>query len=128
MGLCHKSYLLFGLRSIYTLIQMAAKNWCFTLNNWNDIDEVKLDTMFLHGHFNYIVWGREMAQTGTPHLQGYVQLKKKLRLNQVRQLISPRAHLEISRGSPDMAARYCRFFLDDVIEQVKKIMILLKRV
>ncbi len=98
----------------------AAKNWCFTLNNYTDVEIIKLDTMFDHGHFNYIVYGKEVgSEERTPHLQGYVQLKKKLRLNQVRQLISPRAHLEVSRGSPELASRYCKTRVeDDFIEQV----------
>lgn len=106
---------------------MAAKNWCFTINNYQSVDEVKLDTMFDHGHFNYIIYGKEMASTGTPHLQGYVQFKKRLRLNQVRQIISPRAYLEVSRGHPEMAARYCRIMNDDITEQVRKKGTLLKR-
>lgn len=102
----------------------AAKNWCFTINNYNQTDEVKIDTMFDHGHMNYIIYGREIGEQGTPHLQGYVQFKKKLRLNQVKQMISPRAHLEVSRGSPEINAQYCRIMNDDITEQVRKMGIL----
>ena len=79
----------------------AAKNWVFTINNYVDNDIEKLETMYDHGHFSYVVFGREVGENGTPHLQGYVQLKKKMRLNQVKKFISSRAHLEVSRGSPD---------------------------
>lgn len=106
----------------------AAKNWCFTINNYSSADEIKLDTMFEHGHFNYIIYGREVGESNTPHLQGYVQFKKKLRLAQAKTFISGRAHMEVSRGSPMMAAGYCRVAIEDITEQVKKIMILLKRV
>lgn len=107
----------------------AAKNWVFTINNYTENDEMKLETMFEHGHFNYIVYGREIGeQNGTPHLQGYVQFKKKLRLAQARTFISPRARLDISRGSPDMASRYCKMHIENETEQVRKTTILLKRV
>lgn len=84
----------------------AAKNWCFTINNYNDNDMEKLETMFQHGHFNYLIFGQEVGFEGTEHLQGYVQLKKKMRLNQVKKFISSRAHLEVSRGSPTQASVY----------------------
>lgn len=84
----------------------AAKNWVFTINNWVEDDKLKLEMMYEHGHFNYLIYGNEIGEQGTPHLQGYVQLKKKMRLAQVKKFISPRAHLEISRGSPERAAEY----------------------
>lgn len=98
----------------------AAKNWCFTINNYNSADEIKLDTMYDHGHFNYIVYGREIGEQGTSHLQGYVQFKKKLRLAQAKKFISSRAHMEISRGSPDVASRYCKILVEAFNEQVRK--------
>lgn len=105
----------------------AAKNWVFTINNYVTADEIKLDTMFDHGHFSYIIYGKEVGESGTPHLQGYVQFKKKLRLAQAKTFISSRAHMEVSRGSPEMAARYCRHFNFDITEQVRKKEILRKR-
>lgn len=84
----------------------AAKNWCFTINNYHDSDIEKLEVMFEHGHFNYIIFGQEIGEAQTPHLQGYVQMKRKMRLNQVKKFISPRAHLEVSNGSPDQNRRY----------------------
>jgi len=81
----------------------AAKNWVFTINNYRDNDIEKLEKMFDHGHFSYIVYGKEVGEHGTPHIQGYVQLKKKMRMAQVKKFISSRAHLEVSRGSPEQA-------------------------
>lgn len=102
----------------------AAKNWCFTINNYNQSDYEKLEKMYEHGHFSYIIFGREVGEQGTNHLQGYVQLKKKMRLPQVKKFISPRAHLEISRGSPDQAAGYKITLMDsDMLGIVKKRMI-----
>jgi len=90
------------------LIMSVARNWCFTVNNYVQNDIEKIEEMFSHGHFNYVVYGIETGESGTPHLQGYVQLKKKLRLNQVKTLISSRAHLEVQRGSAMQAIIYCK--------------------
>jgi hypothetical protein len=99
----------------------------FTINNWRDVDEEKLDTMFQHGHFNYLIYGKEVGMSGTPHLQGYVQLKKKLRMNQVKNFIGSTAHLEVSRGHPLTAAAYCIIICDDITEQVRRKEIIRKR-
>jgi len=60
----------------------------FTINNYRkaDYDEDSDDTIEAQlsklcyvpdSNILYIVIGREVAETGTPHLQGYLELKKK---------------------------------------------------
>jgi len=66
------------------------------------------------------VFGKEVGENGTPHLQGYVQLKKKMRMAQVKKFISSRAHLEVSRGSPEQASRYLFIEEDSKIGIVKR--------
>lgn len=41
-----------------------SKYWCFTINNWtpDDVPEFK--------NMEYLVFGREKGEDGTPHLQG----------------------------------------------------------
>lgn len=85
-----------------------AKNWCFTLNNYTNDDLHKLNDFSLNELCGYIIYGKETGAEGTPHLQGYVSLTRKSRLNQVRELISTRAHYEVMRGSPKQAADYCK--------------------
>lgn len=85
----------------------AAKRWCFTINNWT-ASELQAITDSA-GHFDYLCIGRESGESGTPHLQGYVVLKSKLRLNNVKALPGfGRAHLEVSRGTPKEASDYCK--------------------
>lgn len=86
----------------------GAKNWCFTLNNYTENDENLLELLFQNGHVNYIVFGREIGEEGTPHLQGFVQFKKKLRLRQAKSFISPRCHLEPMAGTATQASMYCK--------------------
>lgn len=84
-----------------------AKRWCFTINNYTDAEQLSLrnagDT------FSYLVFGREVGESNTPHLQGFFILATKLRLRQVKQLAGlGRAHLEVSRGTPQEASQYCK--------------------
>jgi len=62
----------------------AYSNWVFTLNNYTPEHEAILQKMDYH----YLLYGREVAPTtGTPHLQGYVQLKKRVRRTALVKLI-----------------------------------------
>lgn len=76
--------------------------WVFTLNNPANND-VPRDA--LTEHANYAVWQREVGQSGTHHLQGYVVLKRKQRLSALVKLM-PGAHFEIRRGRHDQAKDY----------------------
>lgn len=85
-----------------------AKNWCFTLNNYNDNELAGIRKAQNDKNVQYIIFGREVGESGTPHLQGFISLIDKRRLGQVRKLVSTRAHLEIARGTPIQAAEYCK--------------------
>lgn len=82
--------------------------WCFTVNNPFDNVEVYINA--LEEHCKYLVIGKEVGESGTPHYQGYLELKKKQRMQQVKALfpneVAP--HLEIARGAPSQAADYCK--------------------
>lgn len=81
---------------------MAAKHWCFTINNPKDDDNlIPLDKV------EYIVVGNEVGENGTPHWQGYVCLKTKIRITGLKKWI-PRAHIEKMRGTPQEASDYCK--------------------
>jgi len=85
----------------------ACKRWCFTINNYTAAEQQAIvDSV---DNFDYIVFGREHGDSGTPHLQGFLCLKVKLRLNNVKALPGfQRAHLEVSRGTPKEASDYCK--------------------
>lgn len=89
----------------------SAKNWCFTINNYTDVElqalAQKATESLESGSLCYLVYGREVGSEGTPHLQGFVSFCKRKTLNAVRAIIS-RAHLEAARGTPSQAAQYCK--------------------
>lgn len=85
--------------------QRKSQYWCFTYNNYTDADIARL--LDLDG-VDYIVFGYEIAEeTGTPHLQGYVEFTNRRTFNAAKRAIGERCHLEPRRGSAYQAAGYC---------------------
>jgi Putative viral replication protein./RNA helicase. len=80
------------------------RNWCFTLNNWNTGDITIVENV----ECEYVIVGRETAETGTHHLQGYIEFDRPRRLGYVRKIFSERAHWEPRRGTAKQASDYCR--------------------
>ena len=88
---------------------MTSKRWCFTLNNYSEQEEQHVAGLFgTTDSIGYLVAGREVGDSGTPHLQGFVVFTTRKSLIQVRGIIGARIHAEISRGLPAQAAEYCK--------------------
>lgn len=88
---------------------MEGCNWCFTLNNYTSEDEDLLKSFF-NEYCRYMVYGKEIgSKEHTPHLQGYIQLKKKLRMLSLKKKIGINTiHLELQRAKNSEDARnYC---------------------
>jgi hypothetical protein len=92
------------------------RRWVGTVNNPSDGIEDKIQE--LDALANYLVCGREVGESGTPHLQLYVAFKKPHRLTAVRKLI-PGAHLEPAKGSDVQNQKYCTKDGDILIETGK---------
>lgn len=86
---------------------MRCRNWCWTLNNYTDDDVVRLSADPTDPT-TYLVFGREVGENGTPHLQGYAEFKRPMSLAQAKARIDARAHLEPRRGSQAQAIEYCQ--------------------
>lgn len=82
--------------------QVRSKNYCFTLNNYTDDDEKRLEEL----ECSYLVYGRELAPTtGTPHLQGYIQFAKRVDASKLRKLLL--WHIEVAKGTAQQNRDYC---------------------
>lgn len=77
---------------------MGSRNFCFTLNNYTDEEIEKLKKCTEDGKVKYIAFSREVGESGTPHLQGYLSWRTPQRLAACKKL-NPRAHFERMRGS-----------------------------
>jgi len=81
------------------------RSFVFTLNNYTEAD-----VDFLRNYASqcrYLVFGYEVGESGTPHLQGYAQLINKVAFGKLHKLF-PRAHVEQTKGTPTEAAVYCK--------------------
>lgn len=79
-----------------------ARAFCFT---WNNYDGVPTLATF-GGNARYLVYGHEVGDGGTPHLQGYVYFNNAVSFSSVLRAL-PEAHFEIARGSFDQNLAYC---------------------
>lgn len=84
----------------------SARHWCFTINHPTTQDEEQMQHL-IDSETEYFIAGKEVGEEGTPHAQGYLVLKKKLRMTAMKKLLA-RAHLEVSRGTPKEASDYCK--------------------
>lgn len=86
-----------------------SKFWCFTVNNPEN-NEICKESIYCVGYnpdkHQYLLQGIETGKNGTRHIQGYVIFHKRCRLSQVKKFV-PRAHWEISKGSPQQNYVYC---------------------
>jgi len=62
-----------------------AKHWCFTLNN-PTVDDAMVYEMVSCWPIEYVAVQREVGESGTEHLQGYVEFEKPQRLSSIKKL------------------------------------------
>lgn len=85
------------------------KNICFTINN----PESNLDPYWWtedeQTNTKFVVWQLEMGDSGTPHLQGYMELKTSKRLRQIQAMEGLMGgHFETRKGTKSQAVDYCK--------------------
>lgn len=84
----------------------GAKNWCFTLNNYNDEDIQRITALEVDESVVYCVIGKEVGASGTRHLQGFIQYRvRKSRAACVA--LCGQAHFTVARRIPESIA-YCK--------------------
>lgn len=87
--------------------QSQAQYWCFTLNNYTVELKETLLKLVEDGTISYAMFGEEVGERGTPHLQGHLELPKRLRLSQLKRVLGNQYHLEVRRGSFEASEEYC---------------------
>lgn len=111
---------------------MRSRAYCFTFNNYTEEDYKSICDF----PSRYTVVGKEIGESGTPHLQGYWEFPTQRCFDALKKVF-PRLHLEARKGTPLEASSYCKkdndFFekgelsaqgkrsdLDQVIEMVRE--------
>jgi hypothetical protein len=80
--------------------------WVFTYNNYTE-DQYQF-IVALADKVHYIIVGKEVGESGTPHLQGFVCLKERKSLVGVKRFLgNDTIHVEVAK-SPADAAEYCK--------------------
>lgn len=82
----------------------ARISWCFT---WFDI---KSPPVYDDTKMQYLIYQEEKCpKTGSIHLQGFVQFRNRKKMNGAKAALNSKTvHLEITKGTPQQAADYCR--------------------
>lgn len=79
-----------------------SREWCLTINNYGQEECDKLIAL----KTQYIIVGKEVAESGTPHLQIYLYFKNPVMFSTLKKKF-PTAHMEKTKGSPEQNKVYC---------------------
>lgn len=85
--------------------------WIFVVNNYSDNDIITVQAIALSdkNKCKYLIFGKEVGDSGTPHLQGFVQFAGRKKFSTVKALFPKKTHLEPK--APDstskQASDYC---------------------
>lgn len=83
-----------------------ARGWCFTYNNYDD-NVVEFFKNICPKEADFIVFGFEMGEKKTPHLQGYIEFPNARRGSALRKLYDGKTHWEVRKGKAEDAFLYC---------------------
>lgn len=82
-----------------------SKRWCFTFHNYEQKDINEL-VDFFSSNSSYI-FSEELGKSGTtPHLQGYFELKEKMRRTALSKILGATIHFEKAGGNREENIRY----------------------
>lgn len=88
------------------MVQQLNRRFCFTWNNYPATAEEQLRTFFSTKRAVYMVVGREIGESGTPHLQGYIHLKDAITFARFKHYF-PSMHIEKAKGNAEQNKTYC---------------------
>lgn len=80
------------------------RSYCITVNNWtaNDLEILDRNTKTA----KYFIIGKEVGESGTPHLQAYLNFKSPRSWAALKKAM-PSAHIEVAKGTPKQNYEYC---------------------
>lgn len=83
-----------------------ARSYVFTINNWTDDDYAAVTQLPDVAKVKYLVYGKEVGDEGTPHIQGYVSFQSPLSFKSISKKLK-RAHIEPAKGNASQNRVYC---------------------
>jgi len=82
------------------------RGWCFTINNFNDEDIEQVKALIHTTNFQYVCVGKEIGESGTPHLQGYCYWRQPKSHTAIAGYLT-RASSRVARGTAQENKTYC---------------------
>lgn len=92
--------------SAYLGKNTKSNGFCFTLNNYSDSDLERCHNISVNPLVRYMVVGKEVGESGTPHLQGYIYFHSRIVFDTVRKLLPP-CHIIVAKGDAQSNFEYC---------------------
>lgn len=92
---------------------LKVRRYCLTLNNYTEEEKEFLINVFHEAGpgipgVRYFIAGDEIGESGTPHLQCYIELCKPTRVQALKNMLqSDRYHVESCKGSAEQNITYC---------------------
>jgi len=83
----------------------SSKRFAFTLNNYTESEYTKLKRLFESECAIKWIMGKETGESGTSHIQGYIELDDRIRPK--RYFGNNRIHWEIAKGCRALNVEYC---------------------
>ena len=81
------------------------KDWVFTMNNPDPLEMENLHS--LKSKISYLVYQLEISDTGTEHLQGYVEFVEGMTWSEVKEIFGETTYFRRRRGIRQSAREYC---------------------
>ena len=95
------------------MANLRVRCWCFTVNNYTEKDEEGW-AEFAATKCSYLTYGREVGDSGTPHLQGYMEMTNRLTRRSTistwfrnKGLTLPHLEAKSPRSTVDNCVDYC---------------------
>lgn len=83
-----------------------SRDYCFTTNNYTEDDENLIFSLAFE--CKYIVVGKEVGESGTPHFQGFICWQNEKSLKQMKETLPAGSHIEARKGTFTQASEYCK--------------------
>jgi len=82
-----------------------SRSWTITHNNYTEDDVTRLE-IFMESKALYGIYGKEIGELGTPHLQAYIRMKDAKTFKSITKIF-PKCHIEVAKGNDADNFIYC---------------------
>lgn len=83
---------------------VPGRYWCFTWNNYPETGVEQLEQLFKKYEIDYVI-GKEIGESGTPHLQGFIKAKRVIR--PIEKFGIKGIHWEKAKANEQANVSYC---------------------